>query len=82
MISDSPWAYCTEPGLNINWGFGLSCTRGDFGDTYTHTKRNGKQIELKSVSIRGEYSRGESHFSLFWKDFYFKYTAVSRKVVG
>ena len=37
MISDSPWAYCTEPGLNINWGFGLSCTRGHFGDTHTHT---------------------------------------------
>ena len=78
MISDSPWAYCTEPGLNTNWGFGLSCTRGHFGDTHTHTrthththtKRDGKQIESKSVSIRGEYSRGESHFSLFWKDFY------------
>ena len=39
MISDSPWAYCTEPGLNINWGFGLSCTRGHFGDTHTHTKK-------------------------------------------
>ena len=50
--------------------------------THTHKKRDGKQIESKSVSIRGEYSRGESHFSLFWKDFYFKYTAVSRKVVG
>ena len=38
MISDSPWAYCTEPGLNTNWGFGLSCTRGHFGDTHTHTR--------------------------------------------
>ena len=78
MISDSPWAYCTEPGLNINWGF----VHADTSVTHTHKKRDGKQIESKSVSIRGEYSRGESHFSLFWKDFYFKYTAVSRKVVG
>ena len=38
MISDSPGAYCTEPGLNTNWGFGLSCTRGHFGDTHTHTR--------------------------------------------
>ena len=44
MISDSPWAYCTEPGLNINWGFGLSCTRGHFGDTHTKKKGTGNKL--------------------------------------
>ena len=36
MISDYPWAYCTEPGLNINWD---SLVQEDTSVTHTHTQK-------------------------------------------